>query len=74
MPVRGVSSLNLDVMAEGVETTEQLKFLQDRRCGQITGLLFSPAVRPDLMEKIITAQRLTQARIIHLAEKFCLRV
>lgn len=66
--------LNLDVVAEGVETVEQLRFLQDRRCGQMQGFLFSPAVRPDLMEKMITAQRLTHARIMNLAENYCLGV
>lgn len=34
-------SLNLDIIAEGVETKEQLKFLADRKCNSFQGYLFS---------------------------------
>jgi len=37
-------SLKLAVVAEGVETEEQLAFLGDRRCDRMQGFLFSPAV------------------------------
>jgi EAL domain-containing protein (putative c-di-GMP-specific phosphodiesterase class I) len=36
--------LNLDVVAEGVETAEQLEFLRAAGCGQIQGYYFSPAL------------------------------
>ena len=36
--------LNIKVIAEGVETKEQLAFLRDHSCDQIQGYLFSPAV------------------------------
>ncbi|CUW38205.1 Putative PAS domain S-box/diguanylate cyclase (GGDEF) domain-containing protein(Diguanylate phosphodiesterase, EAL domain,5451-796) [Magnetospirillum sp. XM-1] len=34
--------LNLDVVAEGVETAEQMEFLRAAGCGQIQGYYFSP--------------------------------
>jgi EAL domain-containing protein (putative c-di-GMP-specific phosphodiesterase class I) len=37
-------ALNLDIVAEGVETMEQLAFLCDKQCDQIQGYLFSPPV------------------------------
>lgn len=37
-------SLNLQVVAEGVETREQLDFLRAHRCDQMQGFYFSPAV------------------------------
>jgi EAL domain-containing protein (putative c-di-GMP-specific phosphodiesterase class I) len=35
------SNLNLDVVAEGVETAEQLAFLQENGCSVIQGFYFS---------------------------------
>ncbi len=37
-------SLNVDVVAEGVETFAQLRFLQDHRCAQAQGFLLSRAL------------------------------
>lgn len=37
-------SLNLEVVAEGVERQEQLDFLKERRCQRMQGYLFSPPV------------------------------
>ncbi|MBA3004469.1 MAG: EAL domain-containing protein, partial [Desulfurivibrio sp.] len=38
------NSLGMEMVAEGVETVEQLKFLQSRNCTEIQGYLFSPPV------------------------------
>ncbi|MGO9016941.1 MAG: putative bifunctional diguanylate cyclase/phosphodiesterase [Syntrophobacteraceae bacterium] len=37
-------SLNLDVIAEGVETEDQFSFLRDHACGAVQGFMFSPAL------------------------------
>jgi diguanylate cyclase (GGDEF)-like protein/PAS domain S-box-containing protein len=41
------SNLNLQVIAEGVESEEQLAFLHDEGCQEIQGYLLSPPVNPD---------------------------
>jgi diguanylate cyclase (GGDEF)-like protein/PAS domain S-box-containing protein len=40
-------TLKLTVVAEGVETTEQLAFLRDRRCDRMQGYLLSPPLPAD---------------------------
>jgi diguanylate cyclase (GGDEF)-like protein len=40
-------SMGLRVIAEGVETEEQLNILRDLQCNEIQGFLFSPPVSPD---------------------------
>ncbi len=45
-------NLHLDVIAEGVETTEQLEFLRQYGCTLIQGFVLS---RPQAIEKLITA-------------------
>jgi diguanylate cyclase (GGDEF)-like protein len=45
--------LNLKVVAEGVETEEQLIFLRDRQCDVVQGFLFSKPVPADIVEQII---------------------
>ncbi|UTH30444.1 putative bifunctional diguanylate cyclase/phosphodiesterase [Ectopseudomonas hydrolytica] len=44
-------ALHLKVVAEGVETGEQLAFLQDRSCDQVQGYLFS---KPLPLEEIVS--------------------
>ncbi|NTV42955.1 MAG: bifunctional diguanylate cyclase/phosphodiesterase [Syntrophobacteraceae bacterium] len=46
-------SLNLNVIAEGVETEEQLDFLKARGCNEIQGYLFSPPVPPERFEELL---------------------
>jgi diguanylate cyclase (GGDEF)-like protein len=45
--------LNLKVVAEGVETEEQLAFLKDRRCDVVQGFLFSKPMPTDVVETMI---------------------
>jgi diguanylate cyclase (GGDEF)-like protein/PAS domain S-box-containing protein len=48
-------SLAVRVIAEGIETAEQLEFLRTHRCDQGQGYLFSPAVDPEAMAKLLAA-------------------
>lgn len=45
--------LNLDIIAEGVETEEQRKLLRLLRCDQMQGYMFSRPVSRDEMERIL---------------------
>lgn len=49
-------SLDLMVVAEGVETLEQLQFLQDLRCDQVQGFYFSRPVPAAQVPQLIAAQ------------------
>ncbi|HQQ72025.1 MAG TPA: EAL domain-containing protein, partial [Alicycliphilus sp.] len=49
-------SLGLTVLAEGVETPEQLAFLRERGCDDYQGYLFSRPVPPDEFARLLRAQ------------------
>jgi EAL domain-containing protein (putative c-di-GMP-specific phosphodiesterase class I) len=44
--------LGMRVVAEGVETPEQLKILAGLRCDEYQGYLFSPAVAAEQIERL----------------------
>lgn len=46
--------LNLRVVAEGVETEEELAYLRQHRCNEIQGYLFSPPIMPTEFEKMVS--------------------
>jgi diguanylate cyclase (GGDEF)-like protein/PAS domain S-box-containing protein len=50
-------SLNLKVVAEGVETAEQLEFLRANACDELQGYFFSPPVPAMEMTKILGSGR-----------------
>ena len=48
-------SLGLRVVAEGIETEDQLTYLQERGCDECQGFYFSPPVPPDQWESLLAA-------------------
>ncbi|QIR13546.1 EAL domain-containing protein [Shewanella aestuarii] len=50
------NNLNLKVVAEGVETAEQLTFLQDNHCHTYQGYFKSPAISSDDFVTLFMAQ------------------
>ena len=50
-------SLSLRVVAEGVETQEQLAFLRRQGCNALQGFLFSPAISAEEFEKLLAEDR-----------------
>jgi diguanylate cyclase (GGDEF)-like protein/PAS domain S-box-containing protein len=52
------SSLGVDIVAEGVETSAQLEFLRDAQVDSIQGFIFSPALRSTELERWLLARNL----------------
>jgi diguanylate cyclase (GGDEF)-like protein/PAS domain S-box-containing protein len=53
--------LNMHVIAEGVETEEQLAFLRENHCQEVQGYIFSPPVEPRAFEKLLRSGDLRPA-------------
>ena len=51
-------SLNLEVLAEGVETEEQMSFLRDHNCDQIQGYYFSKPLDAEAFAEKLRGSRL----------------
>jgi EAL domain-containing protein (putative c-di-GMP-specific phosphodiesterase class I) len=51
-------SLNLEAVAEGVETPEQAAFLRENGCDELQGYLFSPPVWPEELERLLVKNAL----------------
>jgi diguanylate cyclase (GGDEF)-like protein len=54
-------SLDLTVVAEGVETEEQLDFLRQQSCDRIQGFLFSAPMSAEALEPFLMARRAMRA-------------
>ena len=46
-------SLNLEVIAEGVETKEQFAFLMSRQCTEMQGYYFAAPLSPQDVERLV---------------------
>ena len=47
------ATLKLNIVAEGVETHGQRKFLEQHNCHEIQGFLYSPAVPPERIAEMV---------------------
>ena len=55
--------LDINVVAEGVETPEQLQFLQDKNIDEIQGYYFSPPITADVFENVIYQQNMSDFKL-----------
>ncbi len=57
------SNLGLKLVAEGVETREQMLYLKDHQCDQIQGYLISPPIPPEDFERFLSVDDLEKSHI-----------
>ncbi len=62
--IKLAGDLQISVVAEGVETFEQLNFLRGMHCQVVQGFLFSEALRPDKFEQLLQ-HRKQQGQFFH---------
>lgn len=62
--IKLAQDLHIKVVAEGVETVEQLSFLRTTSCYTMQGFLFSEAVRPDKFEVLLQNRKL-EGQFVH---------
>lgn len=55
--IKMAHSLNLDVVAEGVETEEELNLLREHKCDKIQGFLFSKPIPSTSVDNILMIKR-----------------
>jgi EAL domain-containing protein (putative c-di-GMP-specific phosphodiesterase class I) len=56
-------TLNLEAVAEGVETAEQVAFLRENGCDEIQGYYFSPPVWPQQIERMLAEKRMSNVTV-----------
>ena len=52
-------NLGMDVVAEGVETNQQLSFLSGLRCEQLQGYLYSKPLATEHFKKYLLSHKIT---------------
>ncbi|MEH6590778.1 MAG: bifunctional diguanylate cyclase/phosphodiesterase [Halioglobus sp.] len=57
MIIEMAQRLNMEVIAEGAETHEQIEFLRQNRCQQVQGFYYSPAIPLQHLPRFVDEQR-----------------